>query len=260
MIDKLHLKEFLDERVAEYNSQSFIEFDPISIPHHYSRREDIEISALIAATISWGNRKAILKSGEKMKDIFGDSPFDYVMSYDERKREAKNLTFVHRTFNTNDFKGFISALQGIYSEVASLEECFLVKDIESPIYHGLIQFRRMFFEQINNDHLNKHISNPLQNSACKRLNMFLRWMVRTSGDVDFGLWSKISPSQLLCPLDVHSGTVARKLGLLQRKQDDWKSVIELTNTLKELDAIDPIKYDFALFGIGVNKYLDDEMY
>lgn len=253
MIDKLYLKEFLDRQVFEFNSQSFIEHDPISIPHKYHRKEDIEISALLIATISWGNRKAILKSGEKMMNIFGESPYDFVMNYRESGSVARRIEFVHRTFNTEDFKNFISALSNMYKKVSSLEECFETNVEDNHMFHAIIKFRTMFFENNPQAHLQKHVSNPLQKSACKRLHMFLRWMVRNSGEVDFGIWKNIPTSHLLCPLDIHSGTVARKLGLLNRKQDDWKSVIELTNSLIALDPIDPIKYDFALFGLGVNK-------
>lgn len=256
MIDPSQLKEFLDQKVVEFNQASFIEQDPISIPHKYHEQADIEIVGFIVATISWGNRKSILASGEKLMRIMGDSPYDFVMNFDVNSDYARRAHFVHRTFNTDDFVYFITRLQHLYSNVNSLEDCFVTNEHEKDMWNGIVKFRNLFFDGDTSSRTQKHVSNPLQNSACKRIHMFLRWMVRRDGEVDFGLWKKLNPSQLLCPLDVHSGTVARNLGLLLRTQNDGKATDELTEALRKFDAKDPIKYDFALFGLGVSHFFE----
>ncbi|MCP4884687.1 MAG: TIGR02757 family protein [Flavobacteriales bacterium] len=242
------IKHFLDEKVVQYNNPKFIESDPIQIPHQFSAKEDIEIAAFLTATISWGNRKMIIKNASKLMEIMGNSPYDFVME----SKPVDNLQFVHRTFNAIDLQYFITGLRNIYTNHKGLEAVFnkhIANDnIQSSIHH----FKGLFFELEHPERTQKHISDPYKGSAAKRINMFLRWMVRNDNTgVDFGLWNTISPSLLSCPLDVHSGKVARKLGLLNRKQNDAKALQELDTNLRKMDPDDPVKYDFALFGLGV---------
>ena len=250
-MDGLPIKEFLDEKVALYNNSSFIETDPIQIPHLFTLKEDIEIAGFLVATIAWGNRKSIVKNGHRLMELMGNSPYDFVMGFSHKNSEL--LTgFVHRTFNGDDFVYFIKALQNIYQNHNGLESIFTKNRNEKSIQEAIHNFKKIFFELPHLPRTEKHISDPMKNSAAKRLNMFLRWMVRRdNAGVDFGIWKGISPSLLSCPLDVHSGNVARKLGLLKRKQNDAKAVIELDSSLRLLDFQDPVKYDFALFGLGV---------
>lgn len=245
------LKEFLDEKVIEFNNPKFIDSDPIQIPHQYSLKEDIEISGFLTATISWGNRKMIIKNAQRMTELMGNSPFDFVMSHNEQ--HLKNLEgFVHRTFNSLDFSYFIKALQHIYKNHAGLESIFEKYSTSHSTQNGIHELKKIFFEIPHLDRTKKHISDPLKGSAAKRINMFLRWMVRNdTAGVDFGIWQSLTPAQLSCPLDVHSGNVARKLGLLTRKQNDAKALAELDASLRRMDPLDPVKYDFALFGLGV---------
>ncbi|CAM4034106.1 TIGR02757 family protein [Gillisia hiemivivida] len=245
------LKQFLDSKVVEYNNPSFIDSDPISIPHQFSLKEDIEISGFLAATIAWGNRKSIIKNANRMVELMGSSPHDFVMGHTDQQLES--LTgFVHRTFNGNDFIGFIKGLQHIYINHGGLEGVFTDYQETDTLQPTITKFKELFFEADQLPRTQKHISNPLKGSAAKRINMFLRWLIRKDdAGVDFGLWSSIPTSALSCPLDVHSGNVARKLGLLNRKQNDAKAVIELDKALRQLDPDDPVKYDFALFGLGV---------
>lgn len=248
---KTELKEFLDEKVNQYNNTNFIESDPIQIPHLFSLKEDIEISAFLTATIAWGNRTMIIKNAHKMIEFMGNSPFDFVMNHTEDNLDSFDH-FVHRTFNIDDFKYFIKALQHIYNNHQGLETIFQKWATKDSIQPAIHHFKTIFFEIDHLPRTEKHISDPLKGSAAKRINMFLRWMVRqdTKG-VDFGIWKSISPSILSCPLDVHSGNVARKLGLLTRKQNDAKALAQLDKNLRKLDKLDPVKYDFALFGLGV---------
>lgn len=240
------LKEFLDEKVKLYERVAFIEHDPISIPHQFSLKEDIEIMAFIIATISWGNRKSIINNGNKLCEIMGDSPYDFVMSVSRASTAFKKINFVHRTFNVLDLQQFILALRKIYQK-DGLENSFT----GSTMMERIGNFRTEFISHFNETRTNKHVSDPFSNSSAKRLNMFLRWMVRSDKrKVDFGIWKTISPSELMLPLDVHTGNVGRKLGLLKREQNDWKAVEEISNQLRKFDAKDPIKYDFALFGLG----------
>ena len=250
-MDAKELKDFLDYKVIQYNNPAFIDSDPISIPHFYSLKEDIEISGFLVATISWGNRKGIVKSGERMIELLGDSPYDFVMSH--KANQLKRLDdFVHRTFNGQDLKYFIEALRRIYVKHGGIEKAFskyATKDSLQPAIH---QFKKVFFTASHSNRITKHISDPFKGSAAKKINMYLRWMIRKDNcGVDFGLWKSISSSILSCPLDVHSGNVARKLGLLNRKQNDSKAVQELDFALRNLDKKDPVKYDFALFGLGI---------
>lgn len=250
-MNKLELQLFLDEKVDLYNNPSFIETDPIQIPHRFSLKEDIEIAGFLAATIAWGNRKMIINNANKMMDLMGNSPFDFVLNHQEYHLE-KLENFVHRTFNGTDFITFIKGLQNIYTNHNGLESVFSINNNDDSIQKNISDFKIKFFEIEHQSRSQKHISNPINNSAAKRINMFLRWMVRNDNKgVDFGIWKSIPTSVLSCPLDVHSGNVARKLELLSRKQNDAKALSELDKNLRLLDPNDPVKYDFALFGLGV---------
>jgi len=245
------LKDFLDEKVELYNKPNFIESDPIQIPHLYSAKEDIEIAGFLAATIAWGNRKMIINNAKKMMDFMGNSPYDFVMSHSDSQLEPLE-NFVHRTFNGTDFATFIKSLQQIYKNHDGLEAVFSKHQQEDSMQNAISEFKKLFFEVEHLPRTQKHVSDPLKNSASKRINMWLRWNCRTDNQgVDFGIWKTISPSKLSCPLDVHSGNVARKLGLLTRKQNDAKALAELDTNLRLLDKDDPVKYDFALFGLGI---------
>ena len=245
------LKEFLDEKVKLYNTTNFIKSDPIQIPHQFTLKEDIEIAGFIVATIAWGNRKSIINNGNKLLQIMGNSPYDFIMDFSE-KGSDKLSGFVHRTFNEDDLAYFICALQNIYLKHGGLEQVFSKYSEINTTQPAIHHFKKIFFSLPHLPRTQKHVSDPFNNSAAKRINMFLRWMVRkdTTG-VDFGIWNSIAPSQLSCPLDVHSGNVARKLKLLGRKQNDGKALMELDINLRKLDPIDPVKYDFSLFGLGV---------
>jgi uncharacterized protein (TIGR02757 family) len=245
------LKSFLDEKVLQYNTLDFIESDPVQIPHLFTQKEDIEIAGFLSATISWGNRKMIVKNSHQMMELMGNAPYDFVMSHQETDLERLE-SFVHRTFNGQDFKGFIKGLQHIYKNHGGLETVFSNNLGEDNLQKNIHEFKKLFFEIPHLNRTQKHISDPLKGSAAKRINMYLRWMVRQDNKgVDLGIWKSISPALLSCPLDVHSGNVARKLGLLTRKQNDGKALTELDLKLRELDPTDPVKYDFALFGLGV---------
>ena len=250
-LNKSELKDFLEAKVVEFNTIDFIENDPISIPHRYSLKEDIEISGFLASSIAWGNRKMITKNGHRMMDLLSESPYDFVINHKSYHLE-KLVGFVHRTFNSVDFIHFIKALQHIYKEKEGLEgvfEKFQTNDSLQPAIH---QLHKLFFEIHHFERTTKHIADPNKGSAAKKINLFLRWMIRNDNSgVDFGLWKSISPSKLSCPLDIHSGNVARKLGLLTRKQNDSKALLELDTNLRLLDPKDPVKYDFALFGLGI---------
>ena len=250
-MNRIQLKEFLDEKVIVYNNPNFIESDPIQIPHKFSLKEDIEIAGFLVATIAWGNRKSIINNGHRLIEIMGNSPFDFVMNFSEKNSESLS-PFVHRTFNNEDLFCFLKALQNIYKNHEGLENVFANYAEKNSMQPAIHRFKKIFFEIPHASRTQKHISDPLKNSAAKRINMFLRWMVRNdNAGVDFGIWKRIDPSQLSCPLDVHSGNVARKLKLLVRKQNDGKALAELDNSLRKLDPNDPVKYDFALFGLGV---------
>ena len=245
------LKSFLDEKVIQYNTLEFIESDPVQIPHLFSQKEDVEIAGFLSATIAWGNRKMIIKNSHIMMDLMGNAPYDFVMSHSENDLERLE-TFVHRTFNGQDFASFIRSLQHIYKTHGSLETVFSKYQETNSMQNSIHEFKKIFFEIPHQYRTQKHISDPLNNSAAKRINMYLRWMIRQDNKgVDLGIWESISPASLSCPLDVHSGNVARKLGLLTRKQNDGKALAELDLKLREFDASDPVKYDFALFGLGI---------
>ena len=246
-----YLKDFLDSKVVEYNHPRFIETDPIQVPHTFKIKEDIEIAGFLTASIAWGNRKSIIHNAYRMMQLLDRAPYDFIMNHKEDDLE-RLLPFVHRTFNGDDFIQFIKSLQHIYTNHGGLEHIFSIHAEPYSLQRAIHEFKKTFFEINHLRRTQKHLSDPLKGSAAKRLNMFLRWMVRNDNSgVDFGLWKKLKPSQLSCPLDVHSGNVARKLGLLHRKQNDAKALEELDASLRRLDPNDPVKYDFALFGLGV---------
>lgn len=246
------LKDFLDFKYDFYNRSGFIETDPISIPHQFNIKEDIEISAFLTATISWGQRKAIISNARKLLNLMGNSPYSFIMEADEQDLEEASK-FVHRTFNNEDTFYFLSSLQHIYRNKGGLQMIFETAFHESKdVKHTLTIFRKEFLEPMGITRTAKHVSDVEKGSSGKRLNMFLRWMVRNDHrGVDFGIWNGIPASALYLPLDLHTGNVSRKLGLLLRKQDDWKAVEEVTSRLLMFDPCDPVKYDFALFGLGV---------
>lgn len=245
------LKAFLDYKVEAYNQPEFIATDPIQIPHLFSKKEDIEIAGFLTATIAWGNRKSILKNAHRLMELMDYAPHDFVLQANPDELESLNQ-FVHRTFNGIDLTYFITALQNIYKHHGGLEDVFSKHATAETVQDSIHHFKKTFFELPHPSRTQKHVSDPHKNSAAKRINMYLRWMVRKDlKQVDFGIWAKISPAALSCPLDVHSGRIARKLKLLNRKQNDAKAVAELDNKLRKLDSTDPVKYDFALFGLGV---------
>ena len=247
----MDIKAFLDEKAAFYEHPKFIETDPIQIPHQFSLKEDIEIAGFLTATISWGNRKSIIKNANRLMELLGNSPYDFVMQHSNEDLDRFE-GFVHRTFNQTDITFFIQSLKNLYQKYHSLEGFFTQFQHESDLQTAIHNFKQEFFSIPHPSRTQKHISDPHKNSAAKRINMFLRWMVRdaTKG-VDLGIWKTLSPAQLSCPLDVHSGNVARKLGVLKRKQNDGKALKELDLALRSYDANDPVKYDYALFGLGV---------
>ena len=247
--EKSEMKVFLEEMAGKFNSADFIESDPISIPHGYKRKEDIEIAGFLTATISWGKRKSILSNAARMMSLLDNSPYDFVLNHGTK--DLKSLgKFVHRTFNSADLITFILALRNIYERHGGLESAFTSS---GDLQTSLASFPDIFFETDLPDRSRKHVADIRKSSSAKRINMFLRWMVRSDDrGVDFGLWKKVSPSQLFIPLDVHTGNTARKLGLLTRKQNDWKAVVELTGELRSFDPSDPVRFDYALFGLGVS--------
>jgi uncharacterized protein (TIGR02757 family) len=239
----LELKEFLDFKAQQYEAAHFIESDPISLAHRFSQKEDIEIVAFLMATISWGNRQSILKSGEKLLAILGPSPLEYILNY----QHSDCGHFVHRTFNQTDLNGFLLGLQQLYKN-GGLQSAFTGDGAQLDTY--IMHFRAHFIASLE-PRSHKHVSDPSKGSAAKRIVMFLRWMVRSpQNGVDFGLWKHIPLCILHVPLDVHTGNIARKLGLISRKQNDWQTNLELQAKLLEFDPLDPAKYDFALFGLG----------
>lgn len=249
------LKIFLNEKADQYNHPDFIENDPIQIPHRFTLKQDIEIAGFLAATISWGNRKAIIKSAEKMLEIMGNSPYDFVMNYSGKDLLAIKDQSIHRTFNGEDFTYFIEQFNRIYNEHESLETLFKVNDPETSFLHAIERFRSHFLGT-DKHRSHKHVSSPYKNSSTKRIMMFLRWMIRKDKrGVDFGIWENTDQKNLSIPLDVHTGNISRKLGLIVRTQNDWKTVEELDLVIRKFNDKDPAKYDFALFGLGVTKEL-----
>lgn len=255
MLNFEELKSFLNEKADQYNNADFIENDPVQIPHRFSIQQDIEIAGFLAATISWGNRKSIIKSAEKMLDLMGDSPYDFVLNYSEKDLASIQDKSIHRTFNGQDFTYFIRQFNRIYKNHESLEDLFKVEGPEINFYHSIERFRKQFLE-LEKHRSHKHVSSPYKNSSAKRIIMFLRWMIRQDQrGVDFGIWKNIDQKYLSIPLDVHTGNISRKLGLISRTQNDWKTVEELDIAIRKFDDKDPAKYDFALFGLGVTKEL-----
>ncbi len=247
------LRKFLDNKVDLYNQPSFIKGDPVSVPHQFTQKQDIEIAGFFAAIFSWGNRTTIINKSKELMQRMDHAPHQFIVQHSERDRK-KIISFKHRTFNASDLLYFLEFLQMHYLKNNSLENAFSggMKKNDETVENGLNAFREYFFTHEHEKRTEKHIAAPDMNSTCKRLNMFLRWMVRNDEKgVDFGIWKNISPSQLICPIDLHVARVARRLGILKRKQTDWKSALELTEYLRTLDPADPVKYDFALFGLGI---------
>lgn len=270
-----HLKDFFDEKVDRYNRLSFIEDDPVCIPHMFTKKGDIEIAGFFAAVFAWGNRTTIIQKSKELMQLMGNTPHDFCLHHSDKDLQSL-IHFKHRTFNTTDLLYFIEFLKYHYSNHKSLEDAFVRgstkkgKEISHPrgawdnvkatglsirggVEIALTDFHNYFFslEHVPN-RTKKHIATPYKGSTCKRLNMYLRWMVRKDQQgVDFGLWKKIQPAELICPIDLHVARVAKRFGLLYRKQVDWQAALELTEYLRTLDPIDPVKYDFALFGLGV---------
>lgn len=251
-----NLKDFLDSKVEEYNQPGFIPNDPISIPHQYTKPQDIEITGFWASILAWGQRVTIINKCNELFALMDNSPHDFVLNHSENDLKAL-LKFKHRTFNDTDTLYFVEFFNNYYQQHDSLEDAFLkgIQSTDVSVEQGLVKFHEDFFSLPDAPHrTKKHIATPARKSACKRINMFLRWMVRQDDKgVDFGLWKRIQPSQLVCPCDVHVERVARRFHLITRKQTDWQMAMELTANLKEFDPIDPVKYDFALFGLGVEE-------
>jgi len=242
------LTDFLNFKAEQYENPVFLESDPIQLPHHFSKKEDIEIVGFLISTIAWGNRKSIINSGERLLEIMEQNPFEFIKTYNSGNLE--HSSFVHRTFNVTDLDFYFRSLQNIYN-IGTLEKAFENTSSFEGVKGRIISFREKFMEVEHLDRSHKHLSNPAKNSAAKRLNMYLRWMTRDAKKgVDFGIWKTIPTSELYLPLDVHTSNNARRLGLLTRKQDDWKALEELMAQLQLMDPIDPVKYDFALFGLG----------
>lgn len=257
-MEMTELKELLEQLHDKYNRPEFIEPDPISIPHSFSDKADKEIAGFFASTIAWGNRKAIVKSAQRMMQYMDYAPADFVRNASE-KDLATLQSYVHRTFNGQDFTDFVLAIRGITERFGGIGDYFeneyeRTKDLAAV----LSSFRREFFSCEHNTHCEKHLSSIDKGAACKRLNMYLRWFVRHDDrGVDFGLWRKIPMSALYLPLDIHTGNMGRALGLLSRRQSDWKATVEITENLRAFDAEDPVRYDYSLFGAGIDGFLKE---
>lgn len=250
------LRNFLEEKYQKYNQPGFINSDPVSIPHIFSKKEDIEIMGFWSSMLAWGQRKTIINKSNELIALMEGAPHDFIINHSEHEL-ARFLKFKHRTFNDLDTLYFISFFRHFYQNHQSLEEAFVFDGIENEMNVGksISMFHKLFFSLPHAPaRTKKHVSTPEKNSACKRINMFLRWMVRKDDlGVDFGIWNKIKPNQLICPCDLHVDRVARSLGLITRLKTDWITAVELTNNLKQFDENDPVKYDFALFGIGIEE-------
>ncbi|MES2518035.1 MAG: TIGR02757 family protein [Bacteroidota bacterium] len=249
-----YVADLLEEKYLQYNQPNFIPNDPVCIPHLFSQKQDIEIMGFWSAVLAWGQRKTIINKCKELIQLMDNSPYDFILNHEESDLK-RFLNFKHRTFNATDTLYFIAWFKDFYRNHDSLEEAFLIENpvIEVNIKQNLINFHERFFSLEDfPERTRKHIATPVRNSSCKRINMFLRWMVRQDDKgVDFGIWTNIKPSQLICPCDVHVDRVARHLGLIKRPKPDWTTAVELTENLKQLDPNDPVKYDFALFGLGV---------
>ena len=248
-MNKKELQDFLNEKAEYYETLKFIDSDPIQIPHLFSKKEDIEIAGFLAATIAWGQRPTIIRNATFLVNTMDMAPYDFITNFRESDLEPF-ANFKHRTFNFEDLKTFLFSLQNIYKNHGGLESVF--SHHPENMAENISTFKEIFFQTPHLSRTQKHVSDPMKGSAAKRLNMYLRWMVRSNDrGVDFGIWNKLSPKNLYLPLDVHTANVSRKLGLLNRKQNDWKALNELMTHLRSFDSIDPVKYDFALFGLGV---------
>lgn len=251
------IKDLLNVKVEQFNTVDFIKDDPVLLPHQFRKKQDIEIIGFIVALIAWGKRKMIIDNGNKLIEIMDHAPYEYVMNYETGMLSEK--AFVHRTFNTDDLDFVLRALKNCYSTNDTLEAWFALNSNEKGVKQRIINFRNAFMETPHEKRSEKHIANPEKGSAAKRINMFLRWMVRKDEKgVDFGIWNSVGMNELCVPLDVHTGNVARTLGLITRKQNDWKALEELMGNLAKMDENDPCKYDFALFGLGVSGELVKE--
>ncbi len=253
----LEIKDLLDYWAKKVEENAFIEFDPVQIPHRYSRLQDIEIAGFFAAIMAWGQRKTIIKSAQKLMLLMDDAPFDFITQHEPSDLKRFH-SFVHRTLNGEDVVSMIAFFRQHYQTAPSLEDLFFTPAVlEAPIgthvHEALVAFQSAWSAFPHERRTDKHLASPLKGSACKRLNMYFRWMVRQKSPVDFGIWSKVSMSELLCPLDVHVQRIAIEMGLLHRDKSDWQSCMELTNRLREFRPHDPVFYDYALFGIGVAK-------
>ena len=249
------IKKFLDDKVAYYNQPAFIAKDPISVPHRFSKLQDIEIAGFFAALFAWGNRTSIINSCNRLLQAMDNAPHDFILNHKDSDLKPL-LSFVHRTFNATDLFWLLHFLQQHYTSYPSLEQAFaqFINPKSTDVTQALIGFHNYVFASSDApERTRKHIATPFKNSACKRLNMFMRWMVRNDGIVDFGIWKTVKPAQLICPLDEHVASVARRIYLLERPQNDWKAPVELTEHLRVLDKKDPAKYDFALFSLGVDE-------
>lgn len=248
------LKTFLDKKVTEYNQPSFIAADPISVPHRFAKKQDVEIAGFFAAVFAWGGRTTIINKSVELMQLMDSAPHDFITGHSNTDLQ-RMLLFKHRTFNATDLLYFLLFLKHHYANHSSLETAFTqwIQAEDNAVEQSLIGFHNYFFSlEDAPPRTRKHIATPARGSTCKRLNMFLRWMVRTDDcGVDFGIWKGIAPSQLVCPVDVHVARVARQFGLIQRAQTDWSTALELTEALKKFDPVDPVKYDFALFSLGV---------
>ncbi len=253
-LQNAEIKELLDSKVELYNRKSFISNDPISIPHRFVLKQDIEIMGFFAAILAWGQRKTIINKCLDLTVRFGNEPYSFILHHESNDLK-RLIDFKHRTFNDTDLLYFVDFLHRHYTEFDSLEDAFLPNGKFQSMEESLNHFENYFFSHPDApQRTRKHIATPARNSACKRINMYLRWMVRDDkSGVDFGLWKRIPKSALICPIDVHVDRAARKLGLISRKQTDWKTAEELTHNLSRFDSSDPVKYDFALFGLSIEK-------
>ena len=246
---KFELKDFLNEKAEYYETLKFIESDPIQIPHLFRKKEDIEIAGFLAASIAWGQRPTIIRNATFLVENMDMAPHDFITNFTESDLEPFS-NFKHRTFNFEDLKTFLLSLQNIYKNEGGLE--LVLSQKPENMAENISSFKKAFFITDHLPRTQKHVSDPLKGSAAKRLNMYLRWMTRPAkGGVDFGIWNNLQPKHLYLPLDVHTANVSRKLGILTRKQNDWKALEEVMTILRKLDSNDPVKYDFALFGLGI---------
>ena len=255
--DLRKIKILLDQKLRLYHQPSFISYDPISVPHRFSKKQDIEIAALFAAVLAWGNRTTIINNANRLMKWMGETPHDFIINHSDNDLKPF-LQFAHRTFNATDTLYFIHFLKCHYRQHNSLEQAFIPSSDynQENVQQALVHFHNYFFSLEHPERTRKHISTPAKKSACKRINMFLRWMVRVdSRDIDFGIWKKIKPHQLICPLDVHVASVAYRLGLLDNEKSDWNNAVRLTDQLKEMNPKDPVIYDYAMFGIGMAERL-----